>query len=418
MEGSNYYAPGGMNSGRRNDNRYQQQQQYSYERPNLSKEHQLFQESQLRNNKNNNNNNGVYNYVSHLSPGNQPSIYPPPSLQDQHNIHKSSQMNMMQNHQFPPSSNKPYKEYPPSSNRPYNEFPPSSNYPINGNISPSTPYNHLMPSPNFPPTNKMINERPSQPLQNKGEFSKFPPPPSYNQLKPSSNFPSSSNNERQNKGEFSKYSPPLSYNQMQMRPSQPSQNKYYPSPSYNQIPSSNFPNNQIPPQSKIQPPSYNQMVTPSPGITTLNPNDRFSPNPPINLHNPSPNPIPNPSPITPQQNEKNDDKIQGQVDHSIPSVERSLTQLTSLEQVWDMPLVNDGKPTWKFWFCKIFIILLILSCSSIGVSIKLTLNNLGIGSSGLVGSNETNNENCNVPPDCGKSVTFYYYNLFSILFYN
>ncbi|PKK76203.1 hypothetical protein RhiirC2_862771 [Rhizophagus irregularis] len=382
MEGSNYYAPGGMNSGRRNDNRYQQQQQYSYERPNLFKEHQLFQESQLRNNKNNNNNNGVYNYVSHLSPDNQPSIYPPPSLQDQHNIHKSSQMNMMQNHQFPSSSNKPYKEYPPSSNRPYNEFPPSSNYLINGNISPSTLYNHLMPSPNFPLTNKMINERPSQPLQNKGEFSKFPPPPSYNQLKPSSNFPSSSNNERQNKEEFSKYSPPLSYNQ---------------------IPSSNFPNNQIPSQSKIQPPSYNQMVTPSPGITTLNPNDRFSPNLPINLHNPSSNLILNPSPITLQQNEKNDDKIQGQVDHSIPSVERSLTQLTSLEQVWDMPLVNDGKPTWKFWFCKIFIILLILSCSSIGVSIKLTLNNLGIRSSGLVGSNETNNENCNIPPDCGKS---------------
>ncbi|RGB43669.1 hypothetical protein C1646_800238 [Rhizophagus diaphanus] len=395
MEGSNYYAPGGMNSGRRNDNRYQQQQQYSYEIPNLSQEHKLFQESQLRNNKNNNNNNGVYNYVSHLSPGNQPSIYPPPSLQDQHNIHKSPQMKMMQNHQFPQSSNKPYEEYPPLSNRPYNEFPsefpPSSNYPINGNISPSSPYNHLMPSPNFPPTNKMINERPSQPLQNKGEFSKFPPPPSYNQLKQSSNFHSSSNNEGQNKGEFSKYSPPLSYNQMQMRPSQPSQNKYSPSPSYNQIPSSNFPNNRMPPPSKIQPPSSNQMVTPSSGIITLNPNDGFSPNPSINPHN------------TPQQNEKNDDKIQGQVDHSIPSVERSLTQLTSLEQVWDMPLVNDGKPTWKFWFCKFFIILLILSCSSIGVSIKLTLNNLGIGSSGLVGNNETSNENCNVPPDCGKS---------------
>lgn len=409
MEGLNYYTPGGMNSGRRNDNRYQQQQQYSYERPNLSQEHQLFQGSQLRNNKNNSNNNGAYNYVSHLSPANQPSIYPPPSLQDQHNIHKSSQMKMMQNQQFPSSSNNPYKEYPPSSNRPYNEFPsefpPSSNYPynvenfppkssINGNISPSPPYNHLMPSPNFPPANKMTNERPLQPS-----------PPSYNQLNPSSNFPSSSNNERpsqpsQNKAKFS---PSPSYNQM--RPSQPSQNKYSPSPSYNQIPSSNFPpsNNQIPPQSKIPSPSYNQMVTPSPGITALNPNGRFPPNLPPNL---SPNLIPNSSPITSQpNNEKIDDKIPGQVDDSIPPVERSLTQLTSLEQVWDMPLVNDGKPTWKFWFCKIFIILLILSCTSIGVSIKLTLNNLGIGTSGLVGSKKTSNKNCNVPPDCGKSVT-------------
>jgi len=40
----------------------------------------------------------------------------------------------------------------------------------------------------------------------------------------------------------------------------------------------------------------------------------------------------------------------GQVDHSIPPINRSLTGLTSLEQVWRMPLFSNGKPTWKFWF--------------------------------------------------------------------
>ncbi|CAI2177994.1 6107_t:CDS:2 [Funneliformis geosporum] len=40
--------------------------------------------------------------------------------------------------------------------------------------------------------------------------------------------------------------------------------------------------------------------------------------------------------------------IPGQVDYSIPSINRTFTQLTSLEQIWDLPLTHDGKPTWKF----------------------------------------------------------------------
>src|ERR1043165_7672940 len=42
--------------------------------------------------------------------------------------------------------------------------------------------------------------------------------------------------------------------------------------------------------------------------------------------------------------------IPGQVDHSIPPVNRSFTSITSLEQVWRMPFFNDGRPTWRFWF--------------------------------------------------------------------
>ncbi|CAG8474323.1 4813_t:CDS:2 [Funneliformis caledonium] len=38
----------------------------------------------------------------------------------------------------------------------------------------------------------------------------------------------------------------------------------------------------------------------------------------------------------------------GQVDHSIPSIDRTFTQLTSLEQIWNLPLIHDGRPTWKF----------------------------------------------------------------------
>src|SRR6266498_302311 len=114
MEGTNYYTPGGMNNGRRKDNRYQQQQQYSYGRPNVSQEHQMVQASRLPNNNNNNNNDNIYNHPSRtqkMTPGNQ---YPP-SLQNQ----KSSQMKSSQNQQFPPSSsNKPYnKEFHPPSHR-------------------------------------------------------------------------------------------------------------------------------------------------------------------------------------------------------------------------------------------------------------------------------------------------------------
>lgn len=385
MEGSNYYAPEGINSGRRNDNRYQQQQQnqYSYGRPNLSQEHQLFQENQSRNNKNNND---VYNYSSHLSPGNQPSIYPPPSLQNQQNIHKSLQMKMVQNQQFPSSSNNLYP--PSSSNRPYKEFSTQSSDKQNN------PYRkEFPPSSNYPYN---INERPPQSSQNKAIF---PPSPSYNQVQMRLSQPS------QNKKEFSEYSPP---------------------PAYNQIPSTNFPpsNNQMfLPSSQTPSPSYNQMGTPSSGTTALNPNEGFPLNPSLNppngrlpapsnpspnLQNPSPNPMPNSSQIKPQQNDKID-KIPGQVDHSIPPVERSLAQLTSLEQVWDMPLINDGKPTYKFWFCKIFILLLVLSCLSVGITIKITLNNLSVGSDGLIGSsgNKSSNKNCNVVPNCGKTVTTY-----------
>ncbi|CAG8536721.1 7724_t:CDS:2 [Funneliformis caledonium] len=48
--------------------------------------------------------------------------------------------------------------------------------------------------------------------------------------------------------------------------------------------------------------------------------------------------------------------IPGQVNHSIPPVERSLVGLTSLEQIWRMPLLYNGKPTWKFWIALALIL--------------------------------------------------------------
>ncbi|RIA93567.1 hypothetical protein C1645_819191 [Glomus cerebriforme] len=73
--------------------------------------------------------------------------------------------------------------------------------------------------------------------------------------------------------------------------------------------------------------------------------------------------------------------IPGQVDYSILPTDRILTQLTSLEQVWNMPLIHNYKPTWKFWFIIVFLLYLIFWSFIIGLSIII--------------SDESNDNNCN-----------------------
>ena len=66
--------------------------------------------------------------------------------------------------------------------------------------------------------------------------------------------------------------------------------------------------------------------------------------------------------------EKGFNNVIGQVDHSIPPVDRGFTQLTSLEQIWNMPMTYNGKLTWKFWFIVAIIIYLALWSGTIGFS--------------------------------------------------
>src|SRR5437763_8969952 len=46
--------------------------------------------------------------------------------------------------------------------------------------------------------------------------------------------------------------------------------------------------------------------------------------------------------------------------HSIIPEERSLTQITSLEQLWNMPMFYNCRPTWKFWFILLLELIVLL----------------------------------------------------------
>ncbi|CAG8751730.1 1776_t:CDS:1, partial [Racocetra persica] len=50
------------------------------------------------------------------------------------------------------------------------------------------------------------------------------------------------------------------------------------------------------------------------------------------------------------------------VNPEVPPYDRAFHEITSLEQVWKMPLFHPYKysPTWKFWFMLAFLVCLIL----------------------------------------------------------
>ncbi|CAI2174091.1 5246_t:CDS:2 [Funneliformis geosporum] len=99
--------------------------------------------------------------------------------------------------------------------------------------------------------------------------------------------------------------------------------------------------------------------------------------------------------------------IPGQVDRTIPPVDRTLTGLTSLEQIWRMPLINNGKPTWKFWFALAFLLYIAFYVLSF-LGSTFMYSNSGSYSynynynekTETHGGNNDGNGNCHMPTNC------------------
>jgi hypothetical protein len=347
--GSNVYPPEGMNQGfggRGNGVAYQQYSQNG--RPPLSQEHQVFQASKLPNN----NNNNTYDYPSRqkkMSPSNQsPEIYNatpiipsqqarPPPLQINHEEYPPSQNQKINREKFPSQSQINREEFPPSQNQRVNRtnyggVPPSHQKAVNREES------HPQTQINYASQNKK-KEFPSQSQINHGEF----PPPSQNRYGEPSQFTPPSPNR------YGEFTPPSPNRYGEFAPPSPNRYGEFAPPSPNRY-------------GEFAPPSPNRYTPPSPSRKQhhqIMVQGTATPQPPLN-------------PVVIME--------KGQVDHSIPPVDRPLVWLTSLEQIWDMPLYHDGAPTWKFWFIVIFLIVLIGWCSVIGMSLRFTFRFRGGGS--------------------------------------
>ncbi|CAG8456923.1 3430_t:CDS:10 [Diversispora eburnea] len=125
-------------------------------------------------------------------------------------------------------------------------------------------------------------------------------------------------------------------------------------------PQYNPPDGPPPPMTQYNPPPGSQPFQPQYNNNQGPPSQYNPPQgpPPTNLYNNPPQGVPQYVTVIPPVTTVTTTTYMagppGTVDTSIPPEKRSFTQITSIEQIWRMPIFYEGRPTWKLWLGLIF----------------------------------------------------------------